>query len=367
MSPIAGLVRTGFSAIKGWENEDHLAAFSCFRVSARRMVTRPYTTKSLGIDGEALARAGTAALAIDPGLPESGALARSFFETWFEPHIIKPVDVADSGFVTGYYEPEISASITKTGKYRFPVLSRPDDLVDVNDENRPAGLDPSFFFARNIGGKLARYHDRKEIETGALDGRGLELFWFESRVDVFFIHIQGSARLNLPDGSVRRISYAGKSGHPFTAIGKILIGRGELTLENVTMQSIRQWLEDHPGEADDLMWQNRSYIFFQEVDHPEPELGPVAAASVPLTPGRSLAVDHRLQTFGTPIWVATHKPIPGSSKPFARLMIAQDTGSAIVGPARGDLFIGTGDEAGRIAGGVRNTADFIALVPKAGG
>ncbi|MGB7287240.1 MAG: murein transglycosylase A [Salaquimonas sp.] len=356
--------KTSFAAINGWQDEDHLAALSCFRVSARRMQERAYSTKTLGVDGALLAKAGNAALAINPASAASGKTARQFFEDWFLPYLVKPESRTEQGFVTGYFEPEIEASIVKTDKFKFPILKRPPDLVAIEDDERPSTMDESFFFARKTDNQLSEYHDRRAIENGALDDMELELFWFENRIDIFFIQIQGSARLVMPDGSIKRVSYAGKSGHPFTPIGKLLIERGELTLETVTMQSIRQWLENHPHEANELMWQNRSYIFFQEIDHPNAEMGPVAAAGVPLTPGRSLAVDHRLQTFGTPIWVATDKPIPGSSDPFARLMIAQDTGSAIVGPARGDLFIGTGFEAGEVAGGVKNTARFIVFVPR---
>src|SRR5665811_200639 len=222
------------------------------------------------------------------------------------------------------------------------------------------------YFRRKSMDGLSEIYDRAASENGALDGRGLELYWFESRIDIFFIHIQGSARIILSDGSVRRLSYDGKSGHLFTPIGKLLIERLEIEAANITMQSIRNWLETHPDEAGTLMQRNRSYIFFQEINHPEPELGPVAAAGVPLTPFRSLAIDHRLHTFGVPIYVVTNLPLPKDDLPFRKLMIAQDTGSAIVGPARGDLFMGTGNIAGELAGGIRHEADFFVLIPKNG-
>ena len=360
-----------FSNLPGWQEDDHAAALACFRISARRMAAKPYTTKKMGVDAAALAKAGVAALALEAN--GNATEAKAFFEKWFRPHRMVPAagdgdktnlsGPAFSGFVTGYFEPEIKASPIRTNAYRFPILARPHDLVEIDDTTRPAHIDPVFFFARETDAGLETYYDRGEIEQGALDGQGLELFWFENRIDIFFIHIQGSARLILPNGKTARISYAAKSGHPFTAIGKLLIERGELTRETVTMQSIRRWLEDHPQEADDLMRENRSYIFFQPVEHPEPQLGPVAAAGVPLTPGRSLAVDHRLQTFGVPIFISTEKPLPGDENPFARLMIAQDTGSAIVGPERGDLFIGTGKEAGEVAGAIKHAADFVVLLP----
>ena len=177
------------------------------------------------------------------------------------------------------------------------------------------------------------------------------LAWIESPVDGFFVHIQGSARLQMPDGEIWRISYAGKSGHPFTPIGAWLVANGHLTREDVTMDTIRDFLLADEKRARELMNRNRSFIFFQRTTQENPDLGPVAAAGVALTPGRSLAIDHRLHTFGTPIFVATHEPLPQQSAPFRRLMLAQDTGSAIIGPARGDLFIGSGREAGSVAGG----------------
>ncbi|MGN6448886.1 MAG: MltA domain-containing protein, partial [Brucella intermedia] len=184
------------------------------------------------------------------------------------------------------------------------------------------------------------------------------------RVDVFFAHVQGAARLKLRDGQVLRITYAAKTGHPFTGIGRILVADGEIPASEISMQAIRRWLAEHPDRADDLIWRNRSYIFFREAPVDDPDAGPVAAAKVPLTAGRSLAVDRLLHTFGTPIHVSAPTVTVFDGEPFARLMIAQDTGTAIVGPARGDLFAGSGEAAGEIAGGVKNDAEFYALVPR---
>jgi membrane-bound lytic murein transglycosylase A len=361
---IASLETLQFSDLDEWLKEDHSAALSCFRVSAKRMAAKPYSTKKLGIDADLLAIAGKAALALEDSELRDGERARRFFEDWFLPHRIIPHQNQAKGFVTGYFEPETEASPVQTARFQYPVLSKPDDLVTIDDDTRPDHMDPTFFFAKKNDSGLSEYFDREAIENGVLAGQGLEIFWLESRVELFFIHIQGSARLKLPNGETKRISYSAKSGHPFTAIGKLLIEKGALTLETVSMQSIRQWLLDHPDQADGMMRRNRSYIFFQEIDHPQPDMGPVAAAGIPLTPGRSLAVDHRLQTFGTPIWISTRKPLPGSSVPFNRLMMAQDTGSAIVGPVRGDLYMGTGYEAGEIAGRIKQEADFVAFIPR---
>ncbi len=344
-----------FSQLPGWNEDDHASALACFRQSAIRMAQKPYTTKTLGVDAAALAIAAKAALDCRP------ENARSFFETSFQPE--KLVPHSGSGFVTGYFEPELVASAEKTDRFRYPLLGRPHDLVEIDDTTRPPYLHNSFRFARRTADGLQEYFDRPAIEAGALAGKGLELAWIESPVDGFFVHIQGSARLLMTSGEVWRISYAGKSGHPFTPIGAWLIENGHMRREDVTMQSIRSWLNEDADRAGQLMNRNRSFIFFQRTTQNDPTLGPVAAASVPLSAGRSLAVDHQLHTFGTPLFVATHQPIAGLGDRFQQLMVAQDTGSAIIGPCRGDLFIGSGEQAGEVAGAIRHAADFYLLRP----
>jgi membrane-bound lytic murein transglycosylase A len=250
-----------------------------------------------------------------------------------------------------------------------PLLARPDDLVDVDDHNRPAGLDPSYAFARRTATGLVPYFDRAEIETGALAGRGLERVFVEDPVDAFFVHVQGSVRIRLEEGGVMRLAYAAKAGHPYTSIAKVLIARGEATAETMTADVLRDWLKAHPDEAPALMRTNRSYVFFAEQPDLDPELGAVAAANVQLTPGVSLAVDRTLHTFGTPIFIDADLPLgpDGAVTSVRRLMVAQDTGSAIVGAARGDVFVGLGPEAGRRAGLVRHEPrGFVVLVPRGG-
>ncbi len=357
-APPAIFTEVDFGAIEGWEADDHDAALACFRMSARRSAVRPYTTKALGVSGALLAAIGESALS----QPASAIRARAFFEEHFRPFRVVPL--SGNGFVTGYFEPELQASPVRTTRFSYPLYARPADLADIDDTTRPAGMDPSFMFARRRDGGYEEFPDRAAIEAGALAGKGLELAYIESPVDGFFVHIQGSARLQMPDGEVWRISYAGKSGHPFTPIGAWLVANGHLTREAVTMDSIRQWLLADEARARELMNRNRSFIFFQRTQQENPDLGPVAAAGVALTPGRSLAVDHRLHTFGTPVFVSTREPLPGQALPFQRLMVAQDTGSAIIGPARGDLFIGSGREAGTLAGAVKHIADFTILLPR---
>lgn len=219
------------------------------------------------------------------------------------------------------------------------------------------GWDTCIAFGRQTAGGTVPFFDRGEIERGALDGRGLEIAWLADKVDLFFVHVQGAARLAMADGTERRVTYAAKSGHAFIGPGRILANLGEIPLKDVTMQSIRAWFSVNPDRIDEILWQDRSFIFFRDAPVDDPALGPIAAAKVPLTAGRSLAVDRRLHTFATPIFVE----VPQMD--FARLMVAQDTGSAIVGPARGDIFCGSGDAAGESAGIIKHPASFTMLVP----
>ncbi|GGA90539.1 transglycosylase [Brucella endophytica] len=345
-----------FADVPGWGDDDHAIAFAAFQRSAFRVLEKPYRSGGLGISFESLAPIFAAAREFSA---LSDAEARTFFEAHFLPCLIR-----EKAFITGFYEPEIEASPAKTGLYRVPFYRKPDDLVELDDRNRPPHIDPSFAFARKVGEEFTEYHDRRAIESGELEGRNLEIAYVADRVGAFFAHVQGAARLHMPDGSWRRITYAAKSGHPFTSIGRVLIGLGEIPEAEVTMQSIRAWLRDNPYRIDEILWQNHSYIFFREAPVEDPALGPIAAAKVPLTPGRSIAVDRLLHTFGTPFFIDAPDLRAFGTDGFRRLMIAQDTGTAIVGPARGDLFTGSGPAAGEIAGVIRNNADFYALVPR---
>lgn len=355
------LKRRRFDDLPGWTEDDKASAFEAFRRSAFHILSKPYKTGSLGIAFEAFGEAYAEARQRDS---LTDAAARAFFERHFTPMWVEPEEGA-SGFVTGFYEPEVDASPVRTDKFTVPLLSRPADLVDIDDRGRPAGMDPYLAFARQSEAGLVEYFDRGEIERGALAGQGLEIAWLADKVDAFFIHVQGAARLRMTDGGLRRVTYAAKSGQRFSGPGRALADMGEIPLAAVTMQSIRAWLKAHPERVDDILWRNRSYIFFREAPVEDGKLGPVAAAKVPLTPGRSVAVDRLLHTFGTPFFIAAPALTAFSGERFQRLMIAQDTGSAIVGAARGDLFAGSGDAAGEIAGVVKDAADFYALVPNA--
>ncbi|TPK63055.1 transglycosylase [Mesorhizobium sp. B2-4-19] len=358
LSPL--FIEKSFDDLPGWGDDDPVPAFEAFRRSAFHAPVKPYRSGALGVDFGAFAAAYAQARA---AAPANRTEARTFFERHFVPMQVRAESGA--GLVTGFYEPQVEASPVRTERFVVPLLSRPADLVDVDDANRPDGMDPYLAFARRTADGLAEYFDRGAIERGALERQGLEIAWLADKVDAFFIHVQGAARLAMTDGRLRRITYAAKSGQRFTGPGKVLSELSEIPLAEVTMQSIRAWFKAHPQRIDEILRRNRSYIFFREAEVEDAALGPIAAAKVPLTPGRSVAVDRLLHTFGTPFYIVAPTLTAFDARPFRRLMIAQDTGSAITGPARGDLFAGSGDAAGEIAGVVRNAADFYALVPRA--
>nr|WP_245198704.1 MltA domain-containing protein [Jiella mangrovi] len=350
----------------GFRDGDHGAAFAAFRQSAGRLLAGAFETGSLGLKVEAFHAAAQAAMAADESGsgsgPDDAAFARGFFETHFVPLAIVPDD-GGSGLLTGYYEPVVEASAVRTERFRFPLYGKPHDLVKIDDINRPPGFDPEFRFGRRFDdGMIGEYFDRGEIEAGALKGRCLEIAWLKDKVEAFFIHVQGSARLMMQDGRQIRVGYAAKSGHAFTAIGRSLVKEGALELAAADMKGIRAWLAAHPERRDEILNRNRSFIFFAEMPVEDPGLGPLGAAKVPLTPLASIAVDRLLSTYGIPYFLSSDS-LKINDAPFCRLMIAQDTGSAILGPARADIFVGTGDDAGAIAGTIRHAADFFVLVP----
>lgn len=344
-----------FSELSGWESDDHAAAFDAFLRTCTRTVQFPPKSRPNGVVGSDLVQVCETALALGELSP------RQFFERYFQPW-----RVSGEGRLTGYFEPEVEASSVRTDRFQYPIYRRPAFLEELPESAAALGIDDDVTWGQRTGDGFVAFPERAEIMAGALEGRGLELAWLEDPVDVFFIHIQGSARLAMTDGSFRRINFTGKSGHPYTPIGRTLVESGELALEDVTMDSIRDWLAAaSPAARDAVLATNRSYIFFKIREEEAPELGPIAAAGVSLTAGRSLAVDRFLHTFGTPIFVQSEETLPSGEQRLQRLMIAQDTGSAILGPSRGDIFIGSGDAAGHIAGRVNMPVQFTVLVPRA--
>jgi membrane-bound lytic murein transglycosylase A len=351
------LVPVGFDEIPGWAEDDHAAAFAAFRRGAAVLDAHPPRPRLAGIDAGRLAAAIGAAASLPPAI--DAPAARAFFEARFVPFEVRPAD--GPAFFTGYYEPVVDGSRERTAVFRTPLLRPPPDLVEIDPDSPPPGIPAGYRFARATADGLVPCFDRGAIQAGALDGLGLELAWLADPVDAFFIHVQGAARLRLAGGGEMRVTYAAKSGHPYTAIGRELIADGALPKGGATMQTIRAWLAAHPAAVPGVLARNRSYIFFREAAVDDPGLGPVAAAKVPLGAGRSLAVDRLIHSFGMPVFVTA--TLPGDA-PFRRLMVAQDTGTAIVGAARGDIFVGSGDAAGAIAGALQSRGRFILLAPR---
>ena len=329
-----------WSDIAGWNEDDHLAAYSAFRASCKPIAAQtgaPQDSKALGTSLRDPCR-----IAKGLDLADSAA-AKTFFEQNFLPLRISRLGEGE-GFVTGYYEPVIEGSRTQNEVYNVPVYRRPSNLFVRGTNQNSAGLPNKGQVFRKIGRrKLVPYYDRAEIEDGAIEGRGLEICWLRNQTDLLFSQIQGSARVNLDDGTTLRINYDAHNGYPYTPVGRILIDRGIIPKDQMSMQKIREWMEQNPDDADELRRQNRSYIFFREVQLSDKDEA-VGAQGVPLTPGRSIAVDKSLHVYGTPFFIEGQLPIESevSKTPFRRLMIAQDTGSAIVGPARADLYFGAG-------------------------
>lgn len=344
-----------FDDVPGWAVDDHGAARAALARHRDKPVSEIYRTGCLGIAPQLLLH-----LAEQSDEAAARADPRGFFEQVYTPVRLRLGD-GSRGCVTGFYEPIVAAARERKPPFLTPLYSRPPDLVSIDPADAPASVQPGYRFGRQLAdGQVVAYPDRREINVGALEGMGLEIAFLADPVDAFFIHIQGAARLQFDDGETIRITYDGKSGHPFTAIGKLLVERGELTAGTVSMMAIRRWLADHKDHARSLMEENRSFIFFRQSPANVAHDGPVAAAKIPLTAGRSLAVDRLIHTFATPIFVTADQV---NGKPWQSLMIAQETGTAIVGPARGDIFFGSGDKAGELAGAVNSPCDFIVLVP----
>jgi membrane-bound lytic murein transglycosylase A len=342
----------GFADLPGWYDDDLVAAACAFRLSAEIIIA------ATGPGVDPLLEAARVALASD--LTE-GDGARRFFETHFVPH---RWDGAREGFLTGYFEPELDGSPTRGDGFDVPVLRRPDDLVDVVDERLRSTAAASLSAGRRAGNGITAYPTRAEIEAGGLAGRGLELLYLGDPVDAYIMHVQGSGLIRFPDGRRLRIGYAGKNGHPYVSIGARLIERGEIAREDMSLPRLVQWLREDADRARALMQENPSYVFFQERGPVVEGVGPVGAMGVPVSPGRSLAVDASLIALGTPVFVVADGLTHHGEVGFRRLMIAQDVGSAIRGPQRGDIFWGTGAQAGQLAGLTRHPGRMIVLLPR---
>jgi membrane-bound lytic murein transglycosylase A len=355
--------QTEFARLPGWQSDEPRGALAAFLRSCTHL-TALAPAAEVGPYGKAGDwRAPCAAAA---ALPADGD-AKAFFETQFVPFQVR-AGREPEGLFTGYYEPELRGSRVRSGPHQTPLLARPADLVSVD-----LGLfRPTWKGQRIAGkvsgeGKLVPYTDRRGIEADALRVPApllKPIVWVDDPVDAFFMEIQGSGRIRLAEGGVIRLNFDGQNGLPYTPIGRLLIERGTLPKGGASMQAIRTWIAQNPGAGAALMDENASYIFFREKPIDDPALGPPGAQAVALTPGRSLAVDLAIHGLGVPVFVAAEPPAPGQP-PFERLMIAQDTGGAIVGPVRGDVFWGSGPEAGETAGTMKAKGRLFVLVPRA--
>ena len=347
--------------VDGWAADDHLAAFAAFQVSCQtfRSAKRPEDDRAIYNALREVCRRAAAAR------PSNKEAARRFFEDNFRPVHITRLGEAQ-GFLTGYYEPIVEGSRFPNPEFHVPLYRRPHDLVAAGYTPR-SGAFPNkgaLIGRRNENSEIVPYHDRGAIEQGALDGQRLEICWLRDPFEALAIQIQGSARVILEDGTPLRLNYDSHNGYPYTSVSRVLIERNLVPREEMSMQRIRDWMAANPDEAPKVRATNRSYVFFR-VTGLSNEGEPVGAQGVPLIPGRSIAVD-KIHVYGTPFFIDASLPIESAkpTTPFRRLMIAQDTGSAIVGPARADLYWGAGDDAARIAGRIRHPGRFVMLLPR---
>ncbi len=385
-----------FDALPGWKDDDLTDAFPAFLQSCDRLTAKPKDApanplENLGADYAGWSFSGDVldwldacdnahALAASPGDDDAwNTTVRRFFETNFTPVEVlakraplpdgparnRPAKVDTQGVFTGYFEPGYEGRRTSEGRFTAPVYSRPDDLIDVDLGRFRPDLAGARIAGRIEGARLIPYPDHGEINDGAVEGRAEPLAYLDPN-DLLFLQIQGSGRITLEDGTVLRVGYDGTNGHPYTAVGRVLVSRGHMTVEETTMQTIRTWLDAAADEeARALREENASYVFFRELPPPPDGFGPPGAQGAPLKPGRSLAVDRRYHTLGAPVFVDI-EPMPDQAiEPIRRLMIAQDTGGAIRGPVRGDFFWGAGEEAAQQAGAMNARGRLFVLLPKA--
>ena len=310
-----------FDELTGWYVDDHAAAFDAFCRSAPKIIDASYPIHGSLIEPDSLMKSAQTALAAGRLLRME---AKRFFEDNFQPHASGSLE-SFAGFVTGYFEPEPLASRNQSEAFPIPLYRPPTDLKPETGSANPYRF------------------DRAAIQAGALAGQGLELVWLANKTDAYFVHVQGSARLLLEDGETMRVTFAAKTGHAYSSLGKILSERLNIAPQDMTADRLAEWMRDSPDELDSFTAQNRSFIFFKELDAGNDRDGPIGAADIPLLPGRSLAIDQTQHVYGVPIWLNTPDPVGDREASTGRLMVAHDTGSAIKGPQRGDIYVGSGE------------------------
>ncbi len=336
-----------FTDVPGWASDDVGAALPPFITSCSVLDKQPKW-----------APACAAAHKVPVG---DGAAARRFFESQFVPNKVQAADGTDVGLITGYYEPLLKGARKRHAAFQTPLYRVPDDLITVDLGSVYPELSNMRLRGKLVGNKVVPYDDRAQIDRGT---PGKALLWVDDPVEAFFLEVQGSGRVWLSDtGDTVRIAYADQNGHPYKSIGRYLVEKGELTLANASAQSIKAWIAAHPERRQELFNANPSYVFFREEKLADPSIGPKGALGVPLTPERSIAVDPRYVPLGSPVFLATKQP--ASEEPMQRLMQAQDTGGAIRGEVRADVFFGFGPEAGEKAGKMKQPGMMWVLLPKA--
>ncbi len=333
--------------LPGWRDDDMSPAWPALHQSCRGLRSNPAWTEVC-----------QAAMQL-PASPDAASV-RAFFEQHFSPWQIHQAENSTEGLVTGYYEPLLRGSRFATAKYRFPIYAAPDDLLVVDLTNLYPELKNLRLRGRLQGNRVVPYFSRAEIEAGSAPTRGKELVWVDDAVELFFLQVQGSGRVQLENGDTVRVGYADQNGHPYRSIGKWLIENGELTLDKASMQGIKDWGRQNSARLPELLNANPSYVFFREL--PNHLSGPLGALGVPLTAERSIAIDPRSMPLGAPVWLATTRP--NSNETLNRLMLAQDTGGAIRGNVRADFFWGFGDEAGKKAGSMKQKGRMWVLLPR---
>ena len=337
----------GYDQLPGWNEDDLAQAFAALRASCTSLRFQP-TWKAACGGLDAIAASDSTGL-------------RRYLESAFIPHRVANSDGSTQGLVTGYYEPLLRGSRSREAPYLYPLYAPPDDLLTIDLAAINPELKNMRLRGRLEGKRVVPYFSRAEIETGKAPVAGHEIVWVNDPVEAFFLQIQGSGRVLLNSGDLVRVGYADQNGQPYHSIGRWLIDQGELSVGQATMDGIKAWAQAHPAQLPDLLSRNPSYVFFREITA-NADSGPIGALGVPLSAGRSIAVDPRYIPLGAPVFLAT--TMPNSSEPLARLVLAQDTGGAIRGAVRADFFWGFGAEAGRLAGRMREKASMWVLLPR---
>jgi membrane-bound lytic murein transglycosylase A len=349
ISPRVNLLEPAdFSALTGWRNGEQGVAWATFLSSCQALRFRD-------------AWRGVCARAMELRAP-SDEEARRFLEDNFVPWRLANPDGTLDGLITGYYEPLLRGSRARVAPFVYPLYGPPDDLLTIDLSATNPELRGLRLRGRLEGKKVVPYYSRAEIARGAAPMAGKEILWVDDPIEAFFLHIQGSGRIQLDGGEMLRVGYADQNGHPFQSIGRYLVDQGELKVGEASMQAIKSWAATNPKRVEDLLNQNPSFVFFRELPLADPANGPVGALGVPLTAGRSIAVDPRYVPLGAPVFLAT--TFPASTAPLTRLVLAQDTGGAIRNPVRADFFWGSGAEAGAQAGRMRQQTRMWVLLPK---